>query len=100
MIQTIREHLNAGRRARAIDVVYGTLDELLRGGEFAKATEVLRALCAHDMPLCILLSAITITMSWREQTGDARVETIARARSLAIAEGGEGKAGSALAGLE
>lgn len=98
-IGEIRKHLEAGRRASAIDIVYDSIDELLLSKSFSDASTVIRAIIQEDFPLPILLSALTISLPWRDMLRGVRAELVDVIRRRALQDGGEAKAAAVLSGL-
>ena len=99
LITQIREQINAGRLARAVDSVYDAVDELLLAGSFSDATDLIRAIIQRQLPLPILLSILTISLPWRERLGPVRSEVVEAVRSRALEEGVEQKVAAVLHGL-
>lgn len=89
-IQRVHDELPRSR-ARAIDIVYDTLDPLLVTACIEEAQVLLRALAQNELPLAVLLSALTVSYPWRATLGDAREELAEKARGLARREGGDAK---------
>ena len=100
LLATIRTHLSSNDRPAAIDATYDTLDGLLLLGRIDAAAAVIDALATGQLPLPILLSALTVSLPWRETLGPARMLLVVAARAAAMREGGEEKARAALMGLE
>ena len=80
LVQAVQTHLDAGHRALAIDAVYDTLDDLLLADSFDESAKFVREIAASDLPLSVLLSALTVTRPWKEQLGESRVELLEAAR--------------------
>ena len=97
------EHLSgqvvAGHRSLAIDLVYDYLDRLLLDKLVVEASDLMLAVARSDLPLPILLSALTISLPWRNETREARAALVDAAWHKALQEGGEEKAKAALRGL-
>lgn len=89
-VQRVRDELPRSR-ARAIDIVYDTIDPLLVAARIEDAQVLLTAFAQSDLPLAVLLSALTASYPWRTALGDARIELAERARDLAQQEGGVAK---------
>lgn len=89
-VQRVRDELPRSR-ARAIDIVYDTIDPLLVAARIEDAQVLLSAFAQNDLPLAVLLSALTASYPWRTALGDARIELAERARDLAQQEGGVAK---------
>lgn len=90
-IAQVLSELTAGRRARAIDVVYDALDSLLLAARFDDARVMVIAFAQNRLPLAVLLSALTITFPWRSSLGEARTLLSSKAQQVARADGGEAK---------
>lgn len=99
LITRIREQLAAGRRARAVDIVYDGVDELLLSKSFDVATIVIRAIVQNKLPLAILLSVLTVSLPWRDMLGPVRLELVEAVRLQALEEGGKAKVIAVLRGL-
>ena len=80
LVQAVQAHLDTGHRTLAVDAVYDTLDDLLLANSFDEAAEFVRDIAKSDLPLLILLSALTVTRPWKEQLGESRVELLEAAR--------------------
>jgi hypothetical protein len=80
LVQAVQTHLDAGHRTLAVDAVYDTLDDLLIAGSFVEAIGFVRELAESDLPLVILLSALTVTRPWKEKLGASRIELLEAAR--------------------
>jgi hypothetical protein len=89
-VESVRVELLTSR-AKAIDVVYDTLDPLLIADRIQDAGIVLRAIAQNKLPLAVLLSALTVSAPWRAILADARQELSAKARALAEEIGGQDK---------
>jgi len=74
-------------RARAIDIVYNELDDLLLARRFDEANAGLLAIATSDLPLSLLLSALIVSLPWKAETREARRELSKKAQELAIAKG-------------
>ncbi len=57
-------------RARGIDVLYDSLDELLLEGRVEEAGAMVREIMQSDLSLAFLLSALYLLGPWREELGD------------------------------
>jgi hypothetical protein len=57
------------------------------------------AIIQNDLPLFILLSALTVTLPWRTNLNPSRVELVKYVHKRALAEGGPAKAEAVLGGL-
>ena len=99
LVTQVRRLLEDGQRTRAIDAVYDTIDDLLLDKSFDEARFVIRAISREDFPLPILLSALTISLPWREVLSDVRAELANVIRQRALKDGGESKATAVLTGL-
>jgi hypothetical protein len=62
-IECIRHHLEEGRRARGVDIVYDYIDRELMNQNFEKIELMCRQIIEANLPRYIALSALTITMS-------------------------------------
>lgn len=86
-VDSIRQHLAAGHRPHAIDVVFDTLDELLLARRFVEATAHIHEIVVSDLPILIHLSALTVTRPWCAELGWARVELAEAAYRLTERDG-------------
>ena len=100
MIPAIRQHIAAGRKDAAIDLLFDTLDDLMLAGRFDETIAHLRAIHVGAMPPFILLGALTITLPWRDQLGDARADVVTLARNVITEQQGQECANDCLRGLE
>jgi hypothetical protein len=89
-IRCVQDKLTLGR-ARAIDAVYDGLDPILLAARFDDARVMLIAFAQNELPLAILLSALTVSFPWRATLGGARAELSKKVEQVARQEGGEEK---------
>jgi hypothetical protein len=87
------------RTEDALDLVYDRVDELLLTRRFVDVDVLLRAAAQNALPLNVLVGFLTITLPWRAQLLDARLELANTIRAAAIRKGGEEKASALLRGL-
>jgi hypothetical protein len=80
LVQAVQAHLDAGHRTLAIDAVYDTLDDLLLANSFDEAAKFVREIAESDLPLSVFLSALTVTLPWKKQLGESRVDLLEAAR--------------------
>lgn len=99
VIEKIKAELGQGRTARAVDVAYSELDDMLLGGACDDAREVMRLMVVHELPLSVVLSALTISLPWRIATGSARQELAQYALAKAIENYGADEGEVTLRGL-
>jgi len=98
MIRTIGDALSRGERDAAIDIVYDRIDGLLLRKQFDAADISLRAIIQNDLPIDILISALTVTLPFKAELR-ARQALITALRSKAWEVGGAEKAEAVLNGL-
>lgn len=100
VIEKIKAELGQGRIARAVDVVYFELDEMLLGGAGDDVGEVMRLMVVHELPLAIVFSALTISLPWRGGSlVSARQELARYALARAIENYGADDGATMLRGL-
>jgi hypothetical protein len=77
VIDKIKNELETNQ-SRAIDILYDELDQLLLDSKFDDAKVMIIAIAQSDLPLSLLLSALTVSHPWRVELGDARAQLVGK----------------------
>ena len=99
LVLTIQQDVRQGHRAKAVDALYDELDQQLIRRQFESASVIMSAMIQNELPLFILVSALTVTLPWRSNLDASRAELVNHVRTRAISEGGPAKAEAVLRGL-
>ena len=69
------------KRAKAIDIVYDYLDDLLLSKQFEKAILFINQILKEQFTVSILLSILIITLPYKKEIGQIRLDVIENIKS-------------------